>query len=65
MRTKMKDFTVIELEKLISSVVRRSIEESVEDMEALSSKEYLRSVEEARRDYKEGRAKQLEEVFNV
>jgi hypothetical protein len=34
-------------------------------MEALSSKEYPRSVKEARRDYKEGRAKQLEEVFNV
>jgi hypothetical protein len=65
MRTKTKDFTVIELEKLISSAVRSSIEESIEDMEALSSKEYLRLVKEARRDYKKGRVKQLEEVFDV
>lgn len=65
MQTKIKDLTVIELEKLISDAVRRSMEEFIEDIEALSSKEYLRSVKEARRDYKEGRAKQLEEVFDV
>lgn len=65
MQTKIKDLTVIELEKLISDAVRRSMEEFVEDMEALSSKKYFRSVKEARDDYKEGRTKQFEEVFDV
>ncbi|MGC1122922.1 MAG: hypothetical protein WBA22_17715 [Candidatus Methanofastidiosia archaeon] len=65
MQTKVKDLTVIELQKLITNAVKCSMEEFIEDMEALSSKEYLRSIEEARREYKKGRMKQLEEVFDV
>ena len=34
-----------------------------EDAVALGSEEYLRSVEEVRRDYKKSRVKSLEEVF--
>jgi len=32
---------------------------------ALSNNKYLRSIEEERRDYKEGRAKYLEEISDV
>ena len=37
----------------------------IEDILALSSDEYLRSIEEARTDYKEGKVKYLEEIFDV
>ncbi len=65
MKTKVKDLTIIELQNLISDTVRASMEEVLEDMVALSSKEYLHSIKEARKDYKEGRVKELEEVFDV
>ncbi len=65
MKTKVKDLTVIELQNLISDTVRSSVEEVLEDIVALSSKEYLHSLKEARRDYKEGKVKQFEEVFDV
>ncbi|KYK28232.1 MAG: hypothetical protein HXS48_19810 [Theionarchaea archaeon] len=65
MKTKVKDLTVIELQNLISDTVRASVEEVLEDIVALSCKEYLHSIKEARRDYKEGRVKQFKEVFDV
>ncbi|MHA1364404.1 MAG: hypothetical protein ACTSP1_18085 [Candidatus Freyarchaeota archaeon] len=65
MVTKVRDLTVEELRALISSAVKDALEDLVEDLLALSSEEYMRSVEEARRDYKEGRVKRFEEVFDV
>ena len=65
MKSKVKDLTVIELQNLISDTVRASIEDVLEDIVALSCKEYLHSIKEARKDYKEGRAKQFEEIFDV
>ena len=61
----VKDLSTEELQALISSTVRETMEDFIEDMLALSSGNYLRSIEEARRDYKEGRIKPLEEVFDV
>ena len=65
MITKVKDLTVDELRSLVSDTVRGVMEDSIEDMVALSSERYLQSIEEARRDYKEGRVKSFEDVFNV
>lgn len=65
MKTRVKDLTVMELQNLISNTVKASMEEVLEDVVALSSKEYLNSIEEARRDYKEGKVKQFEKVFDV
>jgi hypothetical protein len=62
METKVKDLTVVELQSLISDAVRGAIEDLIEDILALSSDEYLRSIEEARSDYKEGNVKYLEEL---
>ena len=53
--TKIKDLTVSELKALISDTVKESVEDLIEDLLALSSDEYLGSIEEARKDYKEGR----------
>jgi len=65
METKVKDLTVGELQSLISDTVRGAMEDLIEDLSALSSDEYLRSIEEARSDYKEGNVKHLEDVFDV
>lgn len=65
METKVSDLTVGELQSLISDTVQRAMEDSIEDVLALSSEEYLRSIEEARKEYKEGKVKSLEELFDV
>ena len=62
MKTSVKDLTVEELKKVISDVVRETLEEFLEDIEALYSTQYLKSIEEARTDYKAGRVKSLEKV---
>lgn len=65
MSTKIKDLTVLELQNLIFDTIQATMEELVEDILALSSEEYLHSIEEAREDYKEGRVKQFEDVFAI
>ena len=63
MKTKVKDLTVGKLQSLISATVRGVLEDLIEDIQALSSDEYLRSIEEARNDYNEGKVKYIEDVF--
>lgn len=58
--TEIKDLTVSELKALIPDTVKESVEDLIEDLLALSSDEYLGSIEEARKDYKEGRVKYFE-----
>ena len=62
---KVKDLTVEELKSLISDTVKEILEDIIEDIVALSSEEYLHSIEEARKDYKEGKVKSLEEISDV
>jgi hypothetical protein len=65
MGTSIKDLSVEELQTLISNTVRETMEDVMEDMIALSSESFLRSIEQARKDYREGRVKPFEEAFNV
>jgi hypothetical protein len=65
MGTAIKDLSVEELQTLISNTVRETMEDVIEDMIALSSESFLRSIDQSRRDYKKGRVKPFEEVFNV
>ncbi len=65
METKVKDLTVGELKSLISDAIKESLEDLIEDILALSSDEYIKSIEEARKDYKNGRIKYLEEISDV
>ncbi len=60
--TKLKDLTVEEFKTLISDTIRESMEDLLEDLTALSSKEYISSIREAREDYKHGRVKSIEEI---
>ena len=62
---KVKDLTVKELCSLISDIIRETMEDLTEDLLALSNPKYLNSIKEAREDYKKGRVKNLEEIFDV
>ena len=59
MNTKISDLTIDELKDLISKTVQDVMEEYLEDLKALSSKEYINSIKEAREDYKAGDYKGL------
>lgn len=63
MDTKISDLTVDELKNLIAVTVQETIEEYLEDLKALSSKDYINSIREAREDYKAGDYKEIDEVF--
>jgi hypothetical protein len=63
MDTKISDLTVEELKKIITATVHEAIEDYLEDLKALSSKEYIYSIKEAREDYKAGDYKDFDEVF--
>ena len=65
MNTKIKDLTTDELRTLITNTVKESMEDIIEDLLALSNENYLNSIEEARRDYKNGKIKTFEDVFNI
>ena len=60
----VKDLSVEELESLIEATVRRALEDYLEDREALVSRRYLDSIEEAREDYRAGRTTPLRDLGN-
>ena len=62
MTVKVKDMTVMELQKLIADTVNSVMEDLMEDILGLSSESYLKSIEEARKDYKEGKTAKLEDL---
>jgi hypothetical protein len=63
MATKVTDLTVDELKEVIENAVKDSLEDAMEDLKALSSQDYLRSIQDARDDYKKGKVKKFEDVF--
>lgn len=65
MSTKIQDLSVSEFQSLISTTVRETLEDIIEDIFALSSDEYQNSIKEARSDYSQGRVKNLEDIFDV
>ncbi len=52
MNTKISDLTVDELNILIAKTVQEPLEDYLEDLKALSSKDYINSIHEAWEDYK-------------
>ncbi len=61
MTVKVKDMTVEELQKLIADTVTSVVEDLMEDILGLSSDNYLKSIEEARKNYKDGKTTKLED----
>jgi hypothetical protein len=64
METKVSNLSVKELESLVAKIVRETIEDTLEDYLAKSSKEYMSSIREAREEYSSGRTKKLEEILD-
>ena len=62
MTVKVKDLTEEELQKLISQTMNDVVEDLLEDILGLSSEEYTRSVEDARKDYREGKVTKIEDL---
>jgi lipoate-protein ligase A len=65
MEPKIKDLTVREFRTLISETVKETLEDIIEDSLALTSDQFIKSIEEARADYKEGKFKKLEKILDV
>lgn len=61
MTVKVKDMTAEELQKLIADTVNSVVEDLMEDILGLSSDNYLKSIEEARKNYKDGKITKLED----
>jgi len=61
MTVKVKDMTAEELQKLIADTVNSVVEDLMEDILGLSSDNYLKSIEEARKNYKDGKTTKLED----
>lgn len=64
MSNMVKDLSVEELRTVIRETVEQTIEEKLEDLQALSSESFLRSIEEAREDYREGRVTTLADLLD-
>ena len=65
MEKRISELSESELSVLIENIVKKTMEEISEDILALTSKHYIQSIEEARKDYKEGKVKEFNEVFGV
>ncbi len=65
MEKRISELSESELSVLIENIVKKTMEEISEDILALTSKNYIQSIEEARKDYKEGKVKEFDEVFGV
>ncbi len=57
MKNKIFYLTIDKLKNLISSIVYETMGDFLEDLKALSSKDYVNSIREAREDYKAGDVK--------
>jgi len=51
-----------ELQALVESTVRRTLEDYLESLEALSSERYVASIREARSDYQSGKLTKLSDL---
>jgi hypothetical protein len=61
----VKDMTIESLSDLIKNTVKITMEEYIEDIQAISSDNYKNSIKEARNDYHKGNFFTLEELPNV
>ena len=63
MSTKISELTVEELKEIINESIHEAMEDFMEDLKAISSKDYINSIKEAREDYKAGNYKNFDETF--
>jgi hypothetical protein len=61
----INELTIGELKALISETVKETMEEVIENLEALASTDYINAIKEARDEYTAGKTTKLEDLFNV
>jgi hypothetical protein len=59
----VKELTIREFKDLIHATVKEALEDELEDYLALRSEEYVKSIREARKEYKSGNVKNFDELF--
>ncbi|HEV8581471.1 MAG TPA: hypothetical protein VGX68_20595 [Thermoanaerobaculia bacterium] len=64
MAHQVKDMSVDDLRDMIQDTVRQTLEDYLEDLQALASPSYIASIEEAREDYRQGRTVRLEDAID-
>jgi len=64
MATYVKDMSSDDLRVMIEDTVRATLENYIEDLQALASPAYLASVAEAREDYRQGKTVPLEDLLD-
>jgi len=65
MEAKVSNLTVTELKDIISNVVEEKIEDVIEEMKSLLDVDFQKSIEKARKEYKEGKVTSIDEILNV
>ncbi|HMS64118.1 MAG TPA: hypothetical protein PKD83_02560 [Ignavibacteria bacterium] len=65
METKVSNLTVNELKDLISNVVEEKIEDAIEELKSMLDLDYIKSIEEARKEYSDGKVTDIEDILNV
>jgi hypothetical protein len=60
----VKDMSIDDLRAMIQDTVRLTLENYLEDLQALSSPSYLAAIEEAREDIRQGRTIPLEDLLD-
>jgi len=60
----VKELSVNELRTVIRDTVEQTLEDKLEDLQALSSRSFLHSIEEAREDFRAGRVTSLDDLLD-
>ena len=60
----VKDMSIDALRAMIDETVRQALENYLEDLQALSSPSYLKAIEEAREDIRQGRTIPIEDLLD-
>jgi len=62
MTQRVSDLTTEELQELVESTVRRTLDDYLESLEALGSEKYVASIRDARTDYQSGKLTKLSDL---
>ncbi|MBI5727179.1 MAG: hypothetical protein HY965_04970 [Ignavibacteriales bacterium] len=65
MNEKVNELTVDELKDLISNVVQEKLDDMLEDVKLMLDSEYVNSIKEARKEYKQGKVTSIDDILST
>lgn len=65
MNEKVNELTVDELKELISNVVQEKLDDMLEDVKLMLDSEYVNSIKEARKEYKQGKVTSIDDILST